>query len=113
MGTALFMVIVILGFYLILLRPVLRQQRRQRAAIVNLKVGDEVLTQAGFIARVKEIRLPEEGPTEVILDLGSGLEVRALASAISQRLAPPKGQAEEENERTEEAGLSASREARS
>jgi hypothetical protein len=35
---------------------------------------------------VKEIRVPEErGPTEVILDLG-GLEVRAYASAIVQRL---------------------------
>jgi hypothetical protein len=47
-----------------------------------------VLTQAGFIAIVKEVRVPEEhGPTELILDLG-GLEIRAVASAIVQRLNP-------------------------
>ncbi|MCH8920619.1 MAG: hypothetical protein IIA23_07940, partial [Chloroflexi bacterium] len=57
-----------------------------RRELADLQVGDEVLTQAGFIAVVKEIRVPEErGPTEVILDLG-GLEVRAYASAIAQRL---------------------------
>lgn len=75
-------------FYFAFLRPVQQQQRRQRRELADLEVGDEVLTQAGFIARVKDIRIPEEGPTEIILDLGNGTEVRALASAISQRLHP-------------------------
>ncbi|MBI1885356.1 MAG: hypothetical protein HYS09_03440 [Chloroflexi bacterium] len=53
-----------------------------------------VLTQAGFIAKVKDIRVPEEeGPTQILLELASGpdgrsLEVRAVASAIVQRLTP-------------------------
>ena len=73
-------------FYFAFLRPVQQQRAKQRRELANLRVGDEVLTQAGFIAVVKEIRVPEErGPTEVILDLG-GLEVRAYASAIAQRL---------------------------
>ena len=73
-------------FYFAFLRPVQQERARQRRELANLQVGDEVLTQAGFIAVVKEIRVPEErGPTEVILDLG-GLEVRAYASAIAQRL---------------------------
>jgi preprotein translocase subunit YajC len=49
-------------------------------------VGDEVLTQAGFIARVKDIRVPPEDPTEIVLELGPGLEVRAYATAIVQKL---------------------------
>ena len=79
-------VAVALLFYFAFLRPVQQERKRQRWELSNLQVGDEVLTQAGFIAVVKEIRIPEErGPTEVVLDLG-GLDVRAYASAIAQRL---------------------------
>ncbi len=78
-------------FYFAFLRPVQQERARQRRQLAELQVGDEVLTQGGLIATVKEIRVPEErGPTEVILDLG-GLVVRAHASAIAQRL----GRAEE------------------
>ncbi len=73
-------------FYFAFLRPVQQERAKQRRELADLQVGDEVLTQAGFIAMIKEIRVPEErGPTEVILDLG-GIEVRAYASAIAQRL---------------------------
>ncbi|MFB3093830.1 MAG: preprotein translocase subunit YajC [Dehalococcoidia bacterium] len=78
--------LIALLFYFAFLRPVQQERAKQRRELADLQVGDEVLTQAGFIAVVKEIRVPEErGPTEVILDLG-GLEVRAYASAIAQRL---------------------------
>jgi preprotein translocase YajC subunit len=80
--------VVALLFWLAFLRPVQQQRKRQREELASLRVGDEVLTQAGFIAVIKEIRVPEEqGPTEVILDLG-GATVRATASAIVQRLQP-------------------------
>jgi preprotein translocase YajC subunit len=76
-------------FYFAFLRPVHQQQKKQREELASLRVGDEVLTQAGFIATIKEVRVPEEhGPTEVVLDLG-GVEVRAVASAIVQRLSRP------------------------
>ncbi len=87
-GLIFFVVVVALAFYWILLRPVMAQQRRQRSDIQNLDVGDEVLTQAGFIARVKDIRVPPEGPTEIVLELGPGLDVRAYTTAIVQRLSP-------------------------
>ncbi len=75
-------------FYFAFLRPVQQQQKRQRQELASLQVGDEVLTQGGLIAVIKEIRIPEErGPTELILELGNQ-EVRALASAVVQRLKP-------------------------
>jgi preprotein translocase YajC subunit len=75
-------------FYFAFLRPVQQHQKKQRNELQSLRVGDEVLTQAGFIARIKEVRVPEErGPTELVLDLG-GIEVRAVASAIVQRMSP-------------------------
>ena len=84
-------------FYFAFLRPVQQERARQRRELANLRVGDEVLTQGGLIAVVREIRVPEErGPTEVILDLG-GLEVRAHASAIAQRLGRAKERAAEQS----------------
>src|SRR6185295_6719814 len=75
-------------FYFAFLRPVQQHQKKQRQELQSLRVGDEVLTQAGFIARIKEVRIPEEhGPTELILDLG-GIEIRAVASAVTQRITP-------------------------
>lgn len=78
--------VIALLFYFAFLRPVQQERARQRRELADLQVGDEVLTQGGLIGVVKEIRVPEEpGPTELILDLG-GLDVRAYASAIAQRL---------------------------
>jgi preprotein translocase YajC subunit len=86
-------------FWLAFLRPVQQHQKKQRDALANLRVGDEVLTQAGFIARIKEIRVPEEqGPTEIILDLG-GVTVRATASAVLQRLQTADGDTTAQPER--------------
>ncbi len=73
-------------FYFAFLRPVQQERKKQRQQLQSLRVGDEVPTQSGFIAVVKDVRIPEEpGLTEVILDLG-GVEVRAVASAIVERL---------------------------
>src|SRR3970040_2228155 len=65
-------------FYLAFYRPVQQQQKRQRQEMASLQVGDEVLTQGGLIAVIKEIRIPEEqGPTALILDPG-GLDGQAM-----------------------------------
>ena len=78
-------------FCIAFLRPVQQERARRQRELAELQVGDEVLTQGGLIATVREIRVPEErAPTEVVLDLG-GLQVRAHASAIAHNL----GRAEE------------------
>ena len=78
--------LIALLFYFAFLRPVQQERKKQRQQLQSLRVGDEVLTQSGFIAVVKDVRIPDEpGLTEVILDLG-GVEVRAVASAIVERL---------------------------
>lgn len=79
-------VVIAMLFYFAFLRPVQQERKKQRQQLQSLRVGDEVLTQSGFIAVVKDVRIPEEpGPTELILDLG-GIEVRAVATAIVERL---------------------------
>jgi preprotein translocase subunit YajC len=77
---------VMVAFYLIFIWPAQREQRRLRKEMQELEVGDEVLTVGGFVARVKDIRTPEDGPVELVLELAKGVEVRALTSAIARRL---------------------------
>ncbi len=77
---------VMAAFYLIFIRPARQEQKRVEDTIRDLHEGDEVVTTAGFFARVTEIRTPEDGPVQLVLDLGNGLEVRALTSAIARRV---------------------------
>jgi len=77
---------VMAAFYIIFIRPARQEQKRVEDTIRDLHVGDEVITTAGFFARVKEITTPEAGPVEIVLDLGNGLEVRALTSSIARRV---------------------------
>ena len=76
------LVFVVVAFYLILLRPVLNQQRRRRRDLSKLAVGDEVLTSGGFYATVRAIRTLEDGPLEILLEIAPGVELRATPDAI-------------------------------
>jgi preprotein translocase subunit YajC len=73
------------GFYYILLRPVLQQQRKTKRDLLELQTGDEVVTTGGLIATVIDIRQPAVGPIELVLELAPGMEVRALTTAILER----------------------------
>ena len=76
---------VIAAFYIIFIRPARKEQTRLEGTIRELRVGDEVITTAGFFAHIKQIETPEEGPVQIVLDLGNSLEVRALTSSIARR----------------------------
>ena len=83
--------VIMVAFYLITIRPGQQEQKRQQQTIRELQVGDQVLTTSGFFAQVKEIHTPEEGPVQLVLELGRGLEVRAVTSAIVSRVATAEG----------------------
>ena len=76
------LIFVVVAFYLILLRPVLNQQRRRRSDLSRLAIGDEVLTQGGFYAIVRDIRTHDESPQEILLEVASDVQLRATADAI-------------------------------
>lgn len=77
------------GFYFILLRPVINQQKQQRKDISSLKVGDQVLTSAGFYAVVMEINTFEDRPMEIMFELSPGLQVRGTTTAIASIVQRP------------------------
>jgi len=59
-----------------------------------------VITTAGFFATIKHIETPEQGPVELLLDFGNGVEIRSLTTSIMRKLT----RAEEPVEAVEEAG---------
>ena len=77
------------GFYFILLRPVINQQKQQRKDISSLKVGDQVLTSAGFYAVVMEINTFGDRPMEIMFELSPGLQVRGTTTAIASIVQRP------------------------
>ncbi len=73
---------VMAAFYVILLRPVINQQKRRKRDISKMSEGDEVLTTGGFFATVVEIRTMDEGPMQVLLEVADGVVLRGTPDAI-------------------------------
>src|SRR5712691_10467874 len=99
--------IILGGFYFILLRPVLQQQRKTRRDLLELQTGDDVVTTGGLIARVVDIRQPADGPIELVLELSPGVTVRALTTAIQERRAAQPLPHENESVATDSAAIGA------
>ena len=76
----------VIAFYFFLLRPVLQNQKTQRKAVRQLQVGDESITTGGIIGEVKDVVVPVDGPTELIIEIAPGVRVRAITDAVLRRL---------------------------
>ena len=76
------LIAVVAAFYFILMRPVIQQQRKRRADITALTVGDEVLTTGGFFATIRAITTTDEGPMIIELEVAPGIVLRATPAAI-------------------------------
>ncbi len=79
-------VLAVAAFYFILLQPVLKNQKAQRKAVREMRIGDEVVTTGGIIGEVKDVVTPPDGPTEILLEIAPGVRVRALTDSIARRL---------------------------
>lgn len=66
-------------FYVLLIRPQQKRFKAQQAMLSALKVGDRVVTGAGFIGTISALK----SDTEVEIDLGNNFKVTALRYTIS------------------------------
>lgn len=71
--------IMVLFFFLIILPAQRRQRREQEAVMSTLKKNDEVVTAAGIIGIVSNIK---EGEDEVTLKIDDNARIRVLKSTI-------------------------------
>jgi len=68
------------GIYVFLVLPRQREFRRRQKLVRTLEVGTEVLTFGGLVGTVKHI---DTDSGIVRLEVGEGVEVQILASAIT------------------------------
>ena len=69
----------VLVFYLLLLRPEQRRQRRHQDMLGNLKKGDQVITTGGLIGRIADI-----SEKTITIDVGNRTKISFLRSAIRE-----------------------------
>jgi preprotein translocase subunit YajC len=91
-------VLMIVGFYFLLIRPQRNRQKAQQALLSSLEVGDDVMTSGGIFGTITEID-DEEGT--VTVEIAPGTRVRMVRQGISQRFVED---ADEEYQDEEEDG---------
>ena len=74
--------LMLVGFYFLLIRPQRTRQRAQQAMLSALDVGDDVMTSGGIFGTVTAID-DEEGV--VTVEIAPGTEIKMLRQGISQR----------------------------
>ncbi|PWV59041.1 preprotein translocase subunit YajC [Plasticicumulans acidivorans] len=83
-GQFLPLIVIMVAFYFILLRPQQKRAKEHKTMLEALKKGDEVVTGGGVIGRVIEV-----GENFVAVEVADGVQVKVQRGAISSLL--PKG----------------------
>lgn len=78
------LIIFILVFYFLLVRPQQKRAKEQRSLMESLSVGDEVVTTGGILGRINKLR-----DNFVVITIAKGVEITMQKGAISSVL--PKG----------------------
>ncbi len=74
--------LMIVGFYFLLIRPQRNRQRAQQAVLAALEVGDEVMTSSGMFGTIVDI---DEDEGVLTVEIAPGTRVRMLRQGIAQR----------------------------
>ena len=79
------MIAMFVGFYFLMIRPQKKRAKEHQAILSALAVGDEVITNAGILAKVAKL-----GDNDIIaLEIAHNVEVQVQRAAVAKVL--PKG----------------------
>lgn len=94
------MLLILVAFYFLLMRPQQKREAKRRAMISAVKRGDKVVTNGGFIGTIHKV-ISER---EVSLEISEGVRVRILKGSISDILDKSSnlGKDDSENDISEE-----------
>jgi preprotein translocase subunit YajC len=84
-------VLMLVGFYFLLIRPQRSRQRAQQALLSALEVGDEVMTTGGIFGTIVEI---DEDEGVLTVEIAPGTRIRMLRNGIAQRFVEDEEQEE-------------------
>jgi preprotein translocase subunit YajC len=74
--------LMLVGFYFLLIRPQRNRQRAQQSLLAQLEVGDEVLTSGGIFGTIIEI---DEDDGVLTVEIAPGTNVKMLRQGVAQR----------------------------
>lgn len=78
------LIVIMVAFYFILLRPQQKRQKEHKSMIEALKKGDEVVTGGGVLGRIVEV-----GDNFVSIEVADNVVIKVQKAAVSSLL--PKG----------------------
>ena len=99
-------ILMLVGFYFLLIRPQRNRQRAQQALLSSLEAGDEVVTTGGIFGTIVEI--DDEAGT-VTVEIAPGTRVQMLRQGIAQRFVDEDEGSEEYDDEGDEADEEADR----
>ncbi len=82
-------VLLVIMFYFLLIRPQQKRFKDHKEMLDKLKVGDKIITAGGIIGKVDTI----VNDQEVIVDLGNGIKVTSVRSMIQTPAEKPADKA--------------------
>lgn len=77
------LILIVLVFYLLLLRPQQKKAKLHREMVSNLRRGDRVVTSGGLLGQVSKVI----NETEVQVEFAEGVRMRVLRTAVTEVLA--------------------------
>jgi len=96
-GMWVLILVMVLVFYMLLIRPQRKRSREHEEMVSKIERGDEVVTIGGVHGIIK--RMTED---TVVLEVDKGVRITFARSAISRRVSQPEEEEEEEVEEVEE-----------
>jgi len=82
-GTWIWLVVLVVAFYFLLIRPQRQRAKTQQDLLGNMQKGDEVVTVGGIFGKIKDV-----GGDSLIITISSGVDVKVSKSAIARKIMP-------------------------
>lgn len=83
------LVVFVVIFYFLLIRPQKKKQKQHEAMLASIHRGDQVVTAGGFFGTVRDVK-----DDSFILEIADGVKARILKSSISYKRSSEDGKGE-------------------
>lgn len=80
-GTWIWLVVLVVAFYFLLIRPQRQRSKTQQDLLGNLQRGDEIVTVGGIFGKIKDV-----GSDSLIITISSGVDIKISKSAIARKI---------------------------
>jgi preprotein translocase subunit YajC len=90
LGSLLPLILIVVIFWFLLIRPQMKRNKQHRELVENLSVGDEVVTAGGMLGKITEV-----GDSFISLELADEVVIKVQKHSVAQVV--PKGTIESGN----------------